>query len=296
MVNLKSRTSIAVMLQLALIGCGPEGPSGHSDDPLQLHLAANDDGSLKQMTFNEQTLGNNDGSFEKLATEIKQFVWKNGKAEGSDLQIDISADQRLRFEFVHRAASLSAGRFDEKTASWSKRINDVRLINPAASQSTAVPHSFSIDVPFLPEPDYGMVGVPDVKVRLTANDDGSLEMLTIGRRRLGNDNQAIDGLNHEILKIIGEPGNPLVADIEVEIDADGVLRYQHVVEAIKACNGRLGNNGWVTYIEKIKFAGIGSSRGQDEFLHEIDLSIDVLETGPEKVPGIHLPLPVEPPK
>jgi|GEM_PF-2509537 biopolymer transport protein ExbD len=296
MVNVTSRISFAVLLQIALIGCGSAGPSGLADDPLQLHLTANDDGSLKQMTFNEQTLGFNDGSFEKLATEVKQLVTGDGEAEGADLQIEISADPRLRFEFVQRAISVYVEQVDTKTENSDFYICHMRLLNTATGPTPAVPRSFSIVVPPSVEVVTDDIELPDIKVKLVANTDGSLKSLLLGRRDLGSDEQAFERLHHQISRIIGKPGNRLTQDIEVEIDADGALRYQHVIQAIKACNGRLGRNGWVFYIERIKFAEIGGSRGQEESLQELEV-LNFLETGPKKEDRpMLLPPPIDPPQ
>lgn len=96
--------------------------------------------------------------------------------------------------------------------------------------------------------------LPDIKVHLVAGPGGGLESVMLGRRNLGNDNQAFDRLNNEILKIIGKPGNPLTKDVEVEIKADYNLQYGYTVQAIGACTGRLDSKGnLVRYIEKIKF-------------------------------------------
>ena len=96
---------------------------------------------------------------------------------------------------------------------------------------------------------------PDIKVHLVAGPDGSLQNITLGRRALGNDTAAFDRLNNEILRIIGNPGNPLTKDIEVEIKADYGLRYEYTVRAIGAVTGRTDSKGNVIrYIEKIKFA------------------------------------------
>ncbi len=96
---------------------------------------------------------------------------------------------------------------------------------------------------------------PDIKVRLQATPDGSLAVLKLGQRSLGNGQDAFTRLNSEILNIIGQPGNPLTKDIEVEIDADYNLNFQYVISAVSACTGRLGKQGnIVRYVEKIKFA------------------------------------------
>jgi len=97
---------------------------------------------------------------------------------------------------------------------------------------------------------------PDIKVGLTSDRDGNLVSLTLDGKDLGYDNQAFDRLNAEILAIIGRPGNPLMKDIEVEIDADFECQHKYVVKAISRCTGRLDpqTQQIARYIEKIKFA------------------------------------------
>jgi biopolymer transport protein ExbD len=299
MVTAGMRISLVVALQVVLIGCGAESPTEPPDTPLQLHLTANGDGSLKQMTLNGRKMGNDGGSFKQLATQIDQFVTRNEKAEDANLQLDITADQRLRFEFVQRAMSLYVERVDTKTEDWDSRISHIRLINPAANGEIAVPSDFLILVEPRSNTVDGGIIIPNVKVRLTANADGSLKMLTLGRRQLANDNQVFGRLNHEILKIIGKPGHPLTADIAVEIDADGALRFQHVLEAIKACNGRLGRNGWIVYIDNFVFEGVGGTSEQDEVLQELKISNEVefsneIEASPKEKKTMPLPPLIEP--
>lgn len=97
--------------------------------------------------------------------------------------------------------------------------------------------------------------LPDIKVKLRANADGSLAGVYLGGRSLGSGQAAFDQLNIEILKLIGRPGDPITKDMEVEIDADYDLHFSNVVNAVGACTGRLDKDGnIVKYIEKIKFA------------------------------------------
>lgn len=92
----------------------------------------------------------------------------------------------------------------------------------------------------------------DIKVRLQANEDGSLAQLSLGPRNLGNDTAAFERLNHEILNIIGRPGTPAAESTEVDIEADYNLDFQHTISAVSACTGRLSKNGQIVrYIEKI---------------------------------------------
>ncbi len=49
--------------------------------------------------------------------------------------------------------------------------------------------------------------------------DGSLAEIQLNNQRWGNNEAAFDLLNRRILGLIGDPGNPLTKDMEVEIDA-----------------------------------------------------------------------------
>lgn len=96
----------------------------------------------------------------------------------------------------------------------------------------------------------------DLKVRLLANPDGTLQQLQFGNTALGNDFPgAFDRLNRQIEQIVGG-GKAYSDDLEVEIDTDFGLHYMYVMKAVSSCSGRFNSRtgGRVTYIEKIKFA------------------------------------------
>lgn len=95
----------------------------------------------------------------------------------------------------------------------------------------------------------------DIKVRLLANADGTLQNVVIGKRELGNDPAVFDRLNSTILGMVGRPGDRASDDMEVEIDADYGLHYAYTIQAISACTGKLGPDGTpIRYVDKIKFA------------------------------------------
>lgn len=115
---------------------------------------------------------------------------------------------------------------------------------------------FSINMPAQGAPSQPTDQIlPDIKVKLQANPDGTLSGLFLGGRTLGNGPQAFAQLNNEILKLIGKPGNEMAKEMEVEIDADYNLHFRHVINAVGACTGRMDKkaNKVVKYIEKIKF-------------------------------------------
>jgi len=125
---------------------------------------------------------------------------------------------------------------------------------------------FSINMPISGTPTQATddKNLPELKVRITANPDGTLRQLTLGARPFvqGGDPDyevAYARLNSAILQALGgRPGNPANKDIEVEIDADYNLQMQFTQKAISACSGRLQKDGdetrIVRYVEKIKFA------------------------------------------
>jgi len=97
----------------------------------------------------------------------------------------------------------------------------------------------------------------DLKVRLAANPDGSLNQLYYGELALGNAvPESFDRLNAKIGSWVGsQPG--ATDEMEVELITDYNLHYRHIIKAVSACRGRVTPSGKrVTYIEKIKFAPI----------------------------------------
>ena len=114
---------------------------------------------------------------------------------------------------------------------------------------------FNVNLPLHTGPE-GPVAPSSIRVGLRSDIDGHLTGLTIGDRNLGNNDAAFEQLNREILQIIGRPGNPVVADIEVELDADYETQHQYVVKAISRCTGRFDpqTQQVARYVEKIKFA------------------------------------------
>ncbi len=116
--------------------------------------------------------------------------------------------------------------------------------------------NFDINMPIgAPAQASSQLLVPDIKVRLIANRAGGLGRLELGRRSLGNGDQAYAALNDSILGIVGK-GGALNKEVEVEIDADYELHYQEVIKAITACTGRINpaTKQPERFVEKIKFA------------------------------------------
>ena len=115
---------------------------------------------------------------------------------------------------------------------------------------------FNINMPLGQAQAASVQMVNEIKVRLEANPDGSLRAIRLGQRVLGNDARAFGLLNQEILAYVGKPGSGGSKDIEVELDPDFELHYQHTVSAITACTGRLDpkSKQVLRYVEKVKFA------------------------------------------
>ncbi len=97
---------------------------------------------------------------------------------------------------------------------------------------------------------------PPIKVRLIANEDGSLSGVQMNQRQLGNDGLAFDRLNAEIGNLVGRRDNPFADELEVEIDADYNLHYRFVISAVSAYTGYVSPQSGqvIRYVEKVKFA------------------------------------------
>ncbi len=124
----------------------------------------------------------------------------------------------------------------------------LKIIQPEGNFNINMPLSQSTENP----PDEP--NLPELKVRLIANEDGSLARLQFGKRNLGNDARAFERLNNEILTIIGRPDDSRSDDVAVEIDADYGLHFGHTISAVGACTGRVDpkSKKIVRYIKNIK--------------------------------------------
>lgn len=100
------------------------------------------------------------------------------------------------------------------------------------------------------------IALPPIKVRLIANEDGSLNSIVFGERNLGGGPDVFERLNQVILQTVG--GNQTggaASETEVEIDADYQLDYSYTIRAVSACTGAIdpATNQPVRYVDKIKF-------------------------------------------
>ena len=68
-----------------------------------VELIANADGSVKQLRYLTEELGNDDAAFQKLEQQIVAWAGQNA---GGDLTVQIVADPQLRFEHVSRVMNL----------------------------------------------------------------------------------------------------------------------------------------------------------------------------------------------
>jgi biopolymer transport protein ExbD len=101
----------------------------------------------------------------------------------------------------------------------------------------------------LPDPE----SLPPLRLRLLANAEGGLAGLQLGETQLPN----FAALHQSILELIGTDAGPASAapQIEIELDFDYHLHYQHVIQAITAIAGYLDADGnIVKLVDRIKFA------------------------------------------
>ena len=115
---------------------------------------------------------------------------------------------------------------------------------------------FDINMPIgIAPPDPSEIQPQEIKVRLTANEDGSLQQVYFGANPLGSDSPAcFERLNDRISQLVGAGGS-LADDIVVEIDAAYNLDYEFTVKAVSSCLGRVDpvTRRPVHYVSNIKF-------------------------------------------
>ena len=113
---------------------------------------------------------------------------------------------------------------------------------------------FSIQMP-LAAPNAGRPDphqVPPMKVRLRADASGNLVELQLNDRTFSGPDRWQQLHNH-IAGLVGD--ERLAAAAEVELDCDYGLKYEHVMEAITAVSGSVGEGGRIIkLVQKIKFS------------------------------------------
>ncbi len=102
--------------------------------------------------------------------------------------------------------------------------------------------------------------VQAIPVRLTANSDGSLANVSIGKRSLAGSQDVFADLREGIVGFVGrEPSDEEREITEVEIIADSDLEYKYIIETITAVSAYMrkesdGSTTRIPLIDKIKFA------------------------------------------
>jgi biopolymer transport protein ExbD len=115
---------------------------------------------------------------------------------------------------------------------------------------------FNIKMPLGSKPDPGMpASSAPLKLRLVADSGGELAHVYLNQREFA----AADwvGLQRHLLGLLGPDSGPDSArpDLEVEVDCDYHLRYQHAMDALTAVSGMRGEHGQlVPLIERIKLS------------------------------------------
>jgi hypothetical protein len=89
---------------------------------------------------------------------------------------------------------------------------------------------------------------------MKAGPNGELADMQLGGRSFGNGPDAFLRLHQQIRGMVNDAGGPGTADdLEIEIDCDYDLNYEHVMRAITAITGYIENGQPHKLIERIKF-------------------------------------------
>ncbi len=89
---------------------------------------------------------------------------------------------------------------------------------------------------------------------MKADADGRLADMRLGGRSFGNGPDAFLKLHSQIRGMVDDAGGPGTADdLEVELDCDYNLNYEHVMRAITAITGYIENGQPHKVIERVNF-------------------------------------------
>ena len=99
------------------------------------------------------------------------------------------------------------------------------------------------------EPD-----LPPAKVTLLADANGVLNGILLGKQQI-RDREHLQREIRAMVNDAGGPGSAGAKAIEIELDCDFHLHYEHVIDAISDISGYITEDGnIVTLIEKVKFS------------------------------------------
>jgi biopolymer transport protein ExbD len=89
---------------------------------------------------------------------------------------------------------------------------------------------------------------------MKADADGNLADMRLGGRSFGNGPDVFLRLHQQIRGMVNDAGGPGTADdLEIELDCDYDLNYEHVMKAITAITGYIENGQPHKLIERVKF-------------------------------------------
>lgn len=100
-------------------------PSARQKALVLVELTANPDGTVKQVRYLTEDLGNDDEAFKKLEQQI--IAWA-GQLAGSDLTVQIVGDPQLRFEHVSRVMKICSPLVTRVVLAKAEAVQTVELV------------------------------------------------------------------------------------------------------------------------------------------------------------------------
>jgi biopolymer transport protein ExbD len=115
---------------------------------------------------------------------------------------------------------------------------------------------FSLKMPLGAKPDPGMPpSCAPLKLRLIADQAGELMSVHLNQREFPAEDWSL--LQRHLLGLLHTDSGPSIArpELEVEIDCDYRLHYQHAMDGVTAVSGMRGEHGQIVpLIERVKLA------------------------------------------
>jgi biopolymer transport protein ExbD len=155
-----------------------------------------------------------------------------------------------------RAAKSSENKVEQQMTPMIDVVFQLLVFFVMSFKVASLEGDFHIQMP-LPGRNEGVVrpDVPPLKLRLTSDERGELASLSLNQQVFAPSDWS--GVQRRLLDLVGSASGPgsVRESLEVEIDCDYQLRYDHAIAAVTAISGTRSPSGeLVPLVERVKFS------------------------------------------
>ncbi|HBH52397.1 MAG TPA: biopolymer transporter ExbD [Planctomycetaceae bacterium] len=98
--------------------------------PIKVRLEARQDGTLRNISIGQRSLGDGPRAFALLNQEVLNLVGRPGAAFSKEIEVELDADYELHYQDVVSAMSACTGKVDEKTGNPVRFVEKIKFSPP----------------------------------------------------------------------------------------------------------------------------------------------------------------------